>query len=175
MAKNKAQKMRTDLINNLIKHSAVKTVLNTEQENVTNKSSEVVLSMQSKPTMDDIFKLPDLPSTNKAESDLSDDYDSDSSINLSPRKQTKWIGNIHNVNVASAEFKALPADVRYEILTDLKETRKQNSWGRLHEMPEVFIHFNIYLNINFSCLSQTCMYLGITRVFWFPNETFIKT
>ncbi|XP_053985071.1 DNA excision repair protein ERCC-5 homolog [Hylaeus volcanicus] len=136
MAKNKAQQMRTELINNLIKHSAVRTVLNTEEENVGKISSEIVTNVQTKQTADDMFKLPDLPSTSKVESDHSDDYDSDSSVNLSPRKQTKWIGNIHNVDVTSADFKALPADVRYDILTDLKETRKQNSWGRLHEMPE---------------------------------------
>jgi hypothetical protein len=29
----------------------------------------------------------------------------------------------------------LPAEIRHGILTDLKETRKQLSWGRLHELP----------------------------------------
>lgn len=138
MAKNKAQQMRTELINNLIKHSTVKTALNTEMQNITNESSEVITSLKNKQTVDDMFKLPNMPSTSKAESSSNDVYDSfsDSSDELSPRKQTKWIGNIHNVDVTSAEFKDLPADVRYEILTDLKETRKQSSWGRLHEMPE---------------------------------------
>lgn len=136
MAKNKAQQMRTELINNLIKHSTVKTALNTEMQNITNESSEIIISLQNKQTVDDMFKLPSIPSTSKAESSCND---SDSSDELSPRKQTKWIGNIHNVDVTSAEFKHLPADVRYEILTDLKETRKQSSWGRLHEMPEVYI------------------------------------
>lgn len=141
MAKNKAQQMRTELINNLIKHSTVKTALNTEMQNITNESSEVITSLKNKQTVDDMFKLPNMPSTSKAESSSNDVYDSfsDSSDELSPRKQTKWIGNIHNVDVTSAEFKDLPADVRYEILTDLKETRKQSSWGRLHEMPEVYI------------------------------------
>lgn len=136
MAKNKAQQMRTELINNLMKHSVVKTVLNPDEQNVPNNSSEMFLKLQNKQTEDDIFKLPDMPSTSKVELTVSDDYDSDSSVELSPRKQTKWIGNIHSVDVSSSEFRSLPADVRYEILTDLKETRKQNSWGRLHEMPE---------------------------------------
>ncbi|XP_060826334.1 DNA excision repair protein ERCC-5 homolog isoform X2 [Bombus pascuorum] len=136
MAKNKAQQMRTELINNLIKHSTIKAVLNTEKQNTTNGSSEVVINLQNKQTVNDMYKLPNMPSTSKAESSHSDDYNSDSSDEPSPRKQTKWIGNIHSVDVTSAEFKTLPADVRYEILTDLKETRKQSSWGRLHEMPE---------------------------------------
>lgn len=153
MAKNKAQQMRTELINNLIKHSTVKTALNIEMQNNTNESSEVIISLQNKQTVDDMFKLPNMPSTSKAESSSNDVYDSDSSDELSPRKQTKWIGNIHNVDVTSAEFKDLPADVRYEILTDLKETRKQSSWGRLHEMPEVYIFI------------QECKYLEFISIF----------
>ncbi|XP_076283185.1 rad2 superfamily protein mus201 [Lasioglossum baleicum] len=145
MAKNKALQMRTELINNLIKHSAVKTVLNPEEENVKNNSTQAILSSLNKQTTDDMFKLPDMPSTNPSELSPDDDYDSDSStIELSPRKQTKWIGNIHNVDVGSTEFKALPPDVRYDILTDLKETRKQNSWGRLHEMPDESHQFSGY-------------------------------
>lgn len=145
MAKNKAQQMRTELINNLIKHSTIKAVLNTEKQVTTNGSSEVVINLQNKQTVNDMYKLPNMPSTSKAESSHSDDCNSDSSDEPSPKKQTKWTGNIHSVDVTSAEFKTLPADVRYEILTDLKETRKQSSWGRLHEMPEVHAHFEDYM------------------------------
>ncbi|XP_076762317.1 rad2 superfamily protein mus201 [Xylocopa sonorina] len=136
MAKNKAQQMKAELINNLIKHSTVKKVLNTERDNTAKGSSEIVVNLQTKQTVDDMFKLPDLPSTSKTDLCINDEYNSDSSVELNQQKQTKWIGNIHNVDVNCAEFKALPADVRYNILTDLKETRKQSSWGRLHEMPE---------------------------------------
>ncbi|CAL7949447.1 unnamed protein product [Xylocopa violacea] len=142
MAKNKAQQLRAELINNLIKHSTVKKVLNTEKDNTANGSSEIVVNLQTKQTVDDMFKLPDMPSTSKTELSINDEYNSDSSDELNQQKQTKWVGNIHNVDVNCAEFKALPADVRYNILTDLKETRKQSSWGRLHEMPEESSEFS---------------------------------
>lgn len=45
--------------------------------------------------------------------------------------------DLHTIDVKSAEFRDLPADMRHDILTELKETRKQNSWGRIHELPEV--------------------------------------
>lgn len=45
--------------------------------------------------------------------------------------------DLHSLDVSSEEFCSLPPDVRHDILSELKETRKQNSWGRLHEMPEV--------------------------------------
>jgi len=43
--------------------------------------------------------------------------------------------NLNAIDVTSVYFKNLPADVRHEILNDIKETRKQSSWGRLHELP----------------------------------------
>ncbi|XP_065575452.1 DNA excision repair protein ERCC-5-like isoform X2 [Artemia franciscana] len=44
--------------------------------------------------------------------------------------------NIHSVDIDASEFRALPASVQHDILTDLRETRKQNSWGKLYEMPQ---------------------------------------
>ncbi|XP_032665302.1 DNA repair protein complementing XP-G cells homolog [Odontomachus brunneus] len=139
IATSKAQKMKADLINNLIKHSVVKTVLNKDSKvDQSDGATQITINLQTKRAEPDMFALPDLPSTS---SDLQtyvsdEECDSDVSVELSPRKQSKWMGNIHNVDVTTSEFKALPADVRYDILTDLRETRKQNSWGRLHEMPE---------------------------------------
>ncbi|XP_018367514.1 PREDICTED: DNA repair protein complementing XP-G cells homolog isoform X2 [Trachymyrmex cornetzi] len=134
IAMSKAQKMKADLINNLIKHSVVKTVLNKDSKDQNSEAIQITINTQ---TNEDMFALPDMPSVNNLQSYVDDDQDdSDSPVELSPRKQSKWMGNIHNVDVTSNEFKALPADVRYDILTDLKETRKQNSWGRLYEMPQ---------------------------------------
>lgn len=119
----------------------VKTVLYKDTETDRNNgTAQITISLQTKRPEQDMFALPDMPNISNVQAYGSDDeYDSDmsESVELSPRKQSKWMGNIHNVDVTTNEFKALPADVRYDILTDLRETRKQNSWGRLHEMPEV--------------------------------------
>ena len=124
-----------------MKHIVVKDVLekkSPESESSTSKEFSKVLAQSC--TANDIYQLPEQSTVKKTQSDDFDfDYvsDHDSSDELSPRRQSKWIGNIHSVNVDSIEFKNLPADVRYDILTDLKETRKQNSWGHIHEMPQV--------------------------------------
>jgi len=119
----------------------VKSVLNKDSKlNQNNGTRQITINMRTKNSEDDMFILPDMPSTSNIQSNISDDEsDSDTSLKQSPRKQSKWMGNIHNVDVATNEFKALPADVRYDILNDLKETRKQNSWSRLHEMPYVYM------------------------------------
>ncbi len=45
--------------------------------------------------------------------------------------------NIHSVDVTSDAFRALPTNIQHEILLELKDTRKQSSWSRLHQMPQV--------------------------------------
>lgn len=107
-------------------------------------------------TMDDMFKLPELPSTSKNSSALKDDETEDESFNESSfctddytntsgsaedssfdesNPRNAYNSNIQAIDVRSKEFQQLPADVRHEILVDIKETRKQSSWGRLHELP----------------------------------------
>lgn len=77
-----------------------------------------------------MFRLPDIPNSDMEttlESDTSDTETSESS-------PAKW--DLHTIDAKSAEFTALPAEVRHDILTDLKEQRKQSSWGRIHELPK---------------------------------------
>ena len=130
------------MISNLIKHSAIKGALVKGNEN-TNKSplKNSIVAVPSTSNADDIYKLPDIPSTSKV-SDSDEELMPDDN-ELSPRKQTKWMGNIHSVDVNTEEFKNLPADVRYDILNDLKETRKQNSWAKVQEMPAVSLNFTL--------------------------------
>ena len=46
------------------------------------------------------------------------------------------VSDIHSVDVESSYFKSLPTHVKYELLTELKERRKQNSWNKMSEMPQ---------------------------------------
>lgn len=45
--------------------------------------------------------------------------------------------NIHSVDVTSEAFLALPTEIQHEILLELRDTRKQSSWNKIHEMPQV--------------------------------------
>lgn len=44
--------------------------------------------------------------------------------------------DLHSVDVESERFKNLPVKEKYDLLVELKDTRKMNSWGRLHELPK---------------------------------------
>lgn len=140
MASSKAQKMKTDLINNLLKRTVVKGALGVKDTEIDEEKGESsTVERFSVHSSLNLFRLPAMPVSNEPLSEEEDDptLETESSIQLSPRKQARWKGNIHSVDVSSAEFRALPPDVRHDILTDLKASRKENSWGRLHEMPEV--------------------------------------
>ncbi|XP_063838442.1 DNA excision repair protein ERCC-5 homolog isoform X1 [Ostrinia nubilalis] len=75
---------------------------------------------------DDLFKLPALPE-NKEESESESEDESSSSSSII---------DLHSVDIESNTFKTLPAKEKYDLLIELKETRKMNSWGRLHELPK---------------------------------------
>ena len=45
--------------------------------------------------------------------------------------------DLHSFDLESDEFRRLTPQARHDILSDLTDTRKQNSWGKLDQMPKV--------------------------------------
>ena len=45
--------------------------------------------------------------------------------------------DLHSFDFESDEFRNLAPQTKHDILSDLKDTRKQNSWGKLDQMPKV--------------------------------------
>lgn len=89
----------------------------------------------------DLYDLPtSLESSVSSSSDEEADSDTETTTDSSPTKH--W--DIHSIDMESTHFKSLPADVRHDILTEMKETRKQSSWGRLHELPTQSDDFAVF-------------------------------
>ncbi|XP_045486342.1 DNA excision repair protein ERCC-5 homolog isoform X2 [Pieris rapae] len=74
---------------------------------------------------EDIFKLPELPQKETESDTESDDEDSSAST-----------VDLHTVDLESQDFKNMPSKEKYDLLLELKETRKMNSWGKLHTLPK---------------------------------------
>lgn len=93
------------------------------------------LKMIEQNTEDDLFKLPPIKedTPNNTDESFTDLTESDSSFD--EKHRTHYNQNLQSIDVKSSYFQSLPADIRHEILSDIKETRKQSSWGRLHELP----------------------------------------
>ncbi|XP_047514464.1 DNA excision repair protein ERCC-5 isoform X1 [Pieris napi] len=75
---------------------------------------------------EDIFKLPALPQKETKSDTESDDEDTSSASTV----------DLHTVDLESQDFKNMPSKEKYDLLLELKETRKMNSWGKLHTLPK---------------------------------------
>ncbi|CAH0700360.1 unnamed protein product [Spodoptera exigua] len=75
---------------------------------------------------DDIFKLPALPQKEDESESESEDEQNSSGSSI----------DVHSIDIQSETFKNLGVKEKYDVLIELKETRKMNSWGRLHELPK---------------------------------------
>ena len=88
----------------------------------------------------DLFELPPLPVEDPNSSHLNYESDSDSDQEEFKEDLLRQLNatDIHHMDVSSREFKSLPKELQYEVLSDLTtpESRKQNSWGKMHEMPK---------------------------------------
>ncbi|OWR49278.1 mutagen-sensitive protein 201 [Danaus plexippus plexippus] len=81
---------------------------------------------------DDIFKLPELPEKGAySESESEDEQDSSAST-----------VDLHSVDFDSDKFKNMPIKEKYDLLIELKETRKMNSWGKINTLPKKSDNFS---------------------------------
>jgi len=44
---------------------------------------------------------------------------------------------LHKHNIESKDFEALPADIKHEILTELKDAGRKVDWADINSMPKV--------------------------------------
>uniref|UniRef100_A0A182IM83 XPG N-terminal domain-containing protein n=1 Tax=Anopheles atroparvus TaxID=41427 RepID=A0A182IM83_ANOAO len=135
---NEADRIQQLLLETLAKEKVVQQALGSATNILISPSKKAITSGGAGPSKqpereeepDAMFKLPPLKGPEEPiELDRSDgSMDEKSSRNY-------YHLNLNAIDVTSVYFKNLPADVRHEILNDIKETRKQSSWGRLHELP----------------------------------------
>ncbi|XP_066903980.1 DNA excision repair protein ERCC-5 isoform X2 [Halyomorpha halys] len=114
-AEELGEKLRMTLLENLAKQEALGNAL----------GESFVLPKMFHPKEDSLFNLPPLPASKESEES---DLDSD--------REVFRYKDLHSIDINSEEFLSLPPDMRHDILTELKETRKENSWAKLHLMPE---------------------------------------
>uniref|UniRef100_A0A182NUS8 Uncharacterized protein n=1 Tax=Anopheles dirus TaxID=7168 RepID=A0A182NUS8_9DIPT len=133
---NEADRIQQLLLETLAKEKVVQQALGSATNILISPSKKAITnggagpSKQPEEEPDAIFKLPPM----KAPEEPIDLDRSDSSMDEKASRNYYHL-NLNAIDVTSIYFKNLPADVRHEILNDIKETRKQSSWGRLHELP----------------------------------------
>lgn len=127
------------MLSTLLKHTAISKVLSEKT-----KASIAAQTKKSPKGKDELFML---PSSSEMDSTISSSEEEeefeDESADSTDATQLKQY-DLHTIDTKSPYFQSLSLETRHEILTELKETRKQNSWGRLHELPKKSDDFSGY-------------------------------
>ncbi|KAF2366659.1 Proteasome assembly chaperone 3 [Trinorchestia longiramus] len=150
-AANRADCIRERLLNNLLKSHAVRQALGKTGP----APSQHRVLPAVKPRQKDMFELPPLPEgetlggeTVKREIDLIKDEANDSSEDEfeKPKKRMKVSHhkNLHNFDLESEEFRSLPIQKQHELLVELQDSRKDNSWASINSMPSESSGFASY-------------------------------
>ncbi|XP_053693433.1 DNA excision repair protein ERCC-5 [Sabethes cyaneus] len=134
---NEADRIQQLLLETLAKEKVVQQALGSATSLLVSPTKKVGNSSKEQGEPDEMFKLPPLKDDSPFKSSDEAQTNLDDSTSSWDEKTSKnyYHLNLNAIDVTSVHFKNLPADVRHDILTDIKETRKESSWGRLHELP----------------------------------------
>lgn len=130
---NEADKLQHLLLEALAKEKVVQQALGASTSALLNSSPPKKALQKSADEENDLFKLPPVQDDLPKDDSHTDISESDESFD--EKQRIVYNHNLQAIDVKSSHFLSLPADIRHEILSDIKETRKQSSWGRLHELP----------------------------------------
>ncbi|XP_055539798.1 DNA excision repair protein ERCC-5 [Wyeomyia smithii] len=134
---NEADRIQQLLLETLAKEKVVQQALGSATNLLVSPVKKVGNSSKDQGEPDEMFKLPPLKEDSPFKSPENAQTDLDDSTSSWDEKTSKnyYHLNLNAIDVTSVHFKNLPADVRHDILSDIKDTRKESSWGRLHELP----------------------------------------
>ncbi|XP_059081318.1 DNA excision repair protein ERCC-5 homolog isoform X2 [Tigriopus californicus] len=138
-ASQKSDAARAKLIDNYLRSQVVAQQLERQSQMVDRIAEKGqgeianLLGQRSKTKEKDLFELPALTGPDETDDlDSSDSEREDILAHLDIHHHT----DIHKIDVNGAKFQALPKHRQVEVLMELREKRKQSSWGKMHEMPK---------------------------------------
>ncbi|XP_050361746.1 DNA excision repair protein ERCC-5 homolog [Nymphalis io] len=120
---SQSERLKRELALLLGKRTVINTLLGKQISPKKNKPAE---------KNDDLFKLPALPDKEIESESESEDESSTSTSSI----------DLHSVDFESDKIKNMPLKEKYDLLVELKETRKMNSWGKLHTLPKKSDNFS---------------------------------
>ena len=143
----KSDAVRAKILNNFMKRNAVASQLQRQtfavtkaleqgQEGLMQMIQQRAGNIKTGSEQRDLFELPPLPQQGfglgaTSQDDSSDDEDDWKAAAMGQLDVT----DIHSIDLSSQHFKSLPTEIQFELLADLKEKRKLNSWNKMSEMP----------------------------------------
>ncbi|XP_072180098.1 DNA excision repair protein ERCC-5 homolog [Diadema setosum] len=135
------------IIKNFLKSHAVKAVM--EQNGEGTSKREPKLRLPRRRDDDDMFELPPMPSTSQGANGIEGDDESDDdgiaqAVAQYQAEQAESYQDLRLVDVESESFLSLPVEVQHELITEMQESSKRNSWSRMHQLPQQSGDFSRY-------------------------------
>ncbi|XP_071489512.1 DNA excision repair protein ERCC-5-like [Diadema antillarum] len=135
------------IIKNFLKSHAVKAVMEQNGEGTSNR--EPKLRLPRRRDDDDMFELPPMPSTSQGANGIEGDDESDDdgiaqAVAQYQAEQAESYQDLRLVDVESESFLSLPVEVQHELITEMQESSKRNSWSRMHQLPQQSGDFSRY-------------------------------
>ncbi|XP_033637600.1 DNA repair protein complementing XP-G cells-like [Asterias rubens] len=136
IAAGKSKKTSEKLIKNYLQSHALHAVLGEAGGSGQKKTAPVLKKIVS--TEPNMYELPFIPPVVLNESE------SDSDAEVDPWVDSHHHQNLQDVDIDSDDFKALPPELQHEMIIEMKETRKRNSWEMIQSLPAHSEEFSDY-------------------------------
>ncbi|XP_069614060.1 DNA excision repair protein ERCC-5 [Ranitomeya imitator] len=139
-AASEAKKTNEKLLKTFLKRQAIKAALSGTKQSDEDYPS---LSHVRKKEEDDIYALPPLEEDERNSSEEEEEKEWEERMNQKRLLQDEILANPNSVDIDSEDFSSLPAEVKHEILTDMKEFAKRRRTF-YEAMPEDSSDFSQY-------------------------------
>ncbi|XP_041483419.1 LOW QUALITY PROTEIN: DNA repair protein complementing XP-G cells-like [Lytechinus variegatus] len=146
LAAARTEKTTERLVTNYLKSHAIQAVIEESGEGTSKELPPLHIPRKNET---DLFELPPLLSTDLQERNSgSEDGDEDGGISVAmaahEAEMASTYQDLGEVDIESESFKALPIEVQHELISDIQESSKKNSWARMHQLPKASQDFSQY-------------------------------
>ncbi|XP_030838334.1 DNA repair protein complementing XP-G cells isoform X2 [Strongylocentrotus purpuratus] len=146
LAAARTEKTTERIVKNYMKSHAIQAVIGENGEGTSQDLPPLYIPRKNET---DLYELPPLPSNDLHEKNSgSEDEEEEDHISIAmaahQAEMESRYQDLGELDIESESFKALPVEVQHELITELQESSKKNSWARMHQLPKVSQDFSQY-------------------------------
>eukprot|EP00057_Strongylocentrotus_purpuratus_P010645 XP_011665119.1 PREDICTED: DNA repair protein complementing XP-G cells homolog isoform X2 [Strongylocentrotus purpuratus] len=146
LAAARTEKTTERIVKNYMKSHAIQAVIGENGEGTSQDLPPLYIPRKNET---DLYELPPLPSNDLHENNSgSEDEEEEDHISIAmaahQAEMESRYQDLGELDIESESFKALPVEVQHELITELQESSKKNSWARMHQLPKVSQDFSQY-------------------------------
>nr|XP_054771323.1 DNA excision repair protein ERCC-5-like [Lytechinus pictus] len=146
LAAARTEKTTERIVTNYLKSHAIQAVIEESGEGTSKELPPLHIPRKNET---DLFELPPLSSADLQERNSgSEEGDDDGGMSVAmaahEAEMASTYQDLGEVDIQSESFKALPIEVQHELISDIQESSKKNSWARMHQLPKASQDFSQY-------------------------------